>query len=99
MSGRCQLRAVIRGDVQGVGFRWHAQRVASGLDLDGWVANRADGSVEVLAEGPQTALDTLLATLREGPPSGNVTEIETSWSAATGVASGFAIRSGSHPGD
>ncbi len=57
---RERLHATVRGSVQGVGYRWFVQRVASRLELDGWVANRADRSVEVVAEGPREAIDELL---------------------------------------
>ena len=49
---RERLHAVVRGTVQGVGFRWFVQRVAARMELQGWVANRSDRSVEVVAEGP-----------------------------------------------
>ena len=51
-----RLVATVRGMVQGVGFRWFVQREAARLGLDGWVANQVDGSVEVVAEGPDAAL-------------------------------------------
>jgi len=98
-DARRALRAVVRGQVQGVGFRWFAQRMASRLELAGWVANRADGSVEVLAEGPESDLAALLTALREGPSSAQVTEVEVTWLAPRGQPAGFAIRSGSHSGD
>ena len=46
-----RVHLVVRGRVQGVGFRWFVKEVARGLDLAGWVKNRADGGVEVVAEG------------------------------------------------
>ena len=63
------------------------------------LANRADGSVEVLAEGPESDLAALLTALREGPSSAQVTEVEVTWLAPRGQPAGFAIRSGSHSGD
>lgn len=99
MIDRRRLQVSISGEVQGVGFRWFVQRLAARLELDGWVANVADGSVEVLAEGTQARLVALLAGLRQGPPSAMVTGVEARWSSAMGVAQGFSIRSGSHPGD
>ena len=96
---RRAFRAVVRGQVQGVGYRWFAQRMAARLELSGWVANRADGSVEVLAEGPESDLTAFLAALREGPASGHVSDVEVTWQAPSQLPSGFAIRSGSHPGD
>jgi acylphosphatase len=99
VSARERLHAIVRGQVQGVGFRWYVVRVADGLGLDGWVMNRADRSVEVVAEGPSQRLDELLAALREGPPSSAVQAVEVSRLAATGGLGGFRIRAGDHPGD
>jgi acylphosphatase len=94
-----RLHAIVRGTVQGVGFRWFVQRAAARMDLQGWVANRSDRSVEVVAEGPSEAIEQLLAALREGSPSSWVSVVEVDRGPALGGLSEFAIRSGSHPGD
>lgn len=99
MIDRRRLQVGISGEVQGVGFRWFVQRLAARLELDGWVTNLSDGTVEVVAEGPQARLDALLAALRQGPPSAIVAGVEARWSSALGLAQGFSIRSGSHSGD
>ena len=99
MIDRLRLEVSISGAVQGVGFRWFVQRLAARLELDGWVANLTDGTVEVLAEGTRARLDALLAAVRQGPPSAMVRNVEARWSSASGVAQGFSIRSGGHPGD
>jgi acylphosphatase len=94
-----QLDVTIHGHVQGVGFRWHVQRVASRLRLSGWVANTADGSVRVVAEGPLSNLEELMKDIRRGPPSADVSTVEIGWREATGSYQAFSIRGGSHPGD
>lgn len=94
-----RLEATVRGHVQGVGFRWFVQRIADRLGVAGWVANRPDRSVEVVAEGAQAALETLLTALHEGPPSAHVDRVEHHLGPARGEPAGFRIRSGSHPGD
>ncbi len=96
--GRQRLVAVVRGVVQGVGFRWFVEREASGLGVGGWVANRADGSVEVVAEGTAEQLGALVALLWQGPAAAGVSGVEERYEPARGV-SGFAIRSGDHRGD
>lgn len=94
------LEAVARGVVQGVGFRWYAQREASLLGLTGWVANEPDGSVRCVATGPATALDAFVDRLREGPPSGRVDRLELDRRPWNGESfAGFGIRSGAHRGD
>ena len=67
-----RLHVRVEGRVQGVGFRWFVQQRAAALGLRGWVRNRADGSVEVLATGAPAALRALEDVLREGPPHATV---------------------------
>jgi acylphosphatase len=75
--GGIQRRAfVVRGRVQGVGFRWNTVRVARGLGLAGTVRNRADGAVEVHAAGIPAALDRLRAWLECGPRAARVETVE-----------------------
>ena len=71
---RC--RAVVSGRVQGVYYRDTCQRVAAGLGVRGWVRNRSDGTVEVVAEGERSAVDALLDWCRQGPPRAQVVGIE-----------------------
>ncbi len=68
-------RAVVHGDVQGVGYRWWTAREAARLGVSGWVANRDDGTVEVHAEGDPAAVDALVAGLYEGPRHARVTRV------------------------
>lgn len=96
---RDRVVATVHGVVQGVGFRWFVQRRASELGLDGWVRNRPDGSVELLAEGQADAVARLLADVGQGPDGAWVSGVEVRREPATGMAGGFSIRSGSHPGD
>jgi DNA ligase D-like protein (predicted 3'-phosphoesterase) len=70
------VRAVVRGEVQAVGFRDAAVRRARRLGASGWVRNEEDGSVLIHAEGPEEAVEGLVAFLREGPRAARVTEVE-----------------------
>ena len=70
-------RAVVRGQVQGVGFRDAVMREAHRLGVLGWVRNAEDGSVQVHVEGPEPAVEELVAILREGPPGAQVADLET----------------------
>jgi acylphosphatase len=67
-------------------------RLAAALGLRGYVRNRADGAVEVVAEGPRFQLEQLLLDLRRGPGGAQVSAVETTWSAAEGTFGSFAIR-------
>ncbi len=96
---RDRVAVTVRGVVQGVGFRWFVQRTAGGLELDGWVCNRTDGSVELVAEGDADAVAQLLAAVEAGPDGALVTGVTVRHEPPTGVSGGFSIRSGSHPGD
>ena len=96
---RERLDAVVEGRVQGVGFRWFVRGQALRFRVDGWVANRDDGSVQVVAEGSTSALDALVRELRKGPAGSSVTAVRESRSAARGEGGGFRIRHGSHTGD
>ncbi len=89
----------MRGTVQGVGFRWFVTRQAARLALVGWVANDADGSVRVVAEGRDEALNRLEAALREGPPGARVSDVDTARTAATNGFSRFEVRASGHRGD
>ena len=67
---------LVKGRVQGVGFRWYVLREASALGLRGWVRNTSDGHVEVLATGSETQLHGLLARLKDGSRGSRVDRIE-----------------------
>ncbi len=86
-----RLHARIYGLVQGVFFRDTTRQQARALNLSGWVRNEADGSVEVIAEGPPADLETLLQFLRQGPSHARVDRVEADWAAATGEFSSFNV--------
>ena len=69
-------RLVIRGRVQGVGFRFHIRAEAMRLGVAGWVRNRSDGTVEALVQGEQDAVDRMIAWARRGPSSARVSDVE-----------------------
>lgn len=93
MSERVGLRAVVSGRVQGVGFRAFTHGQARELGLDGWVRNRPDGTVELVAAGPRDAVATLVDRLHEGPPSARVARVETEPAAETPAeGEGFSVR-------
>lgn len=87
-----RLDAVVRGRVQGVYFRQGTEDQARALGLTGWVANRRDGAVAVVAEGPQRALERLLTWLHSGPAMAHVDDVDVDWAEATGEFREFTVR-------
>ncbi len=84
-------RLTVQGRVQGVNFRAVTQRRAEELGVAGWVANQADGTVAVHAEGDPDALDALVAWLHEGPAGASVERVDQDEVQPEGMA-GFAVR-------
>src|SRR5215470_18343498 len=71
-------RFLVRGRVQGVGFRWFVEREAHLLGVAGWVRNNADGAVEVLAQGTREQLSALRDRLQQGPRAARVDNVDES---------------------
>ncbi len=87
------LHATVRGRVQAVGFRQFVLYQAQSLGLTGWVRNGDDGrTVEVVAEGPRPALESLLLLLHEGPRMSRVEAVEAAWSEPASAFSRFEVR-------
>ncbi len=72
---RAILQVMIRGRVQGVGYRAWLEHQATSSGLEGWVRNRRDGSVEALFAGPPTRVAQMVALCRHGPPSARVDNV------------------------
>jgi acylphosphatase len=86
-----QLHMVVRGRVQGVYFRASAQREARRLGVCGWVRNRADGSLEMVAEGEEAAVRDLHGWAQKGPSAARVDKVDTRWRSYVGEYSDFRI--------
>ena len=67
---------IVKGKVQGVGFRWFVRESARRVGLAGWVQNRADGSVEIAMEGDDVSLDLVERAVQTGPPGARVDAVE-----------------------
>jgi len=85
------VRLIVRGRVQGVGFRWFAQRAASKLGVTGYVKNLPDGSVEIEAEGERGRLEELIQQVKLGPTFAHVTDVLVEWKPYTGRYRSFEI--------
>lgn len=81
----------ISGRVQGVGFRFYAERVALGEGLSGFVRNLPDGGVEAMVEGDVESVRRFEIAVRQGPPGARVTDVETTDLTPTGRVTGFRI--------
>jgi acylphosphatase len=89
---KAALHLTVRGRVQGVGYRYYAQRSAAALGLTGFVRNRIDGSVELLAEGDPDKLDQLTTLLKEGPSFAFVEGVDSQKMPYKGSYTHFSIK-------
>lgn len=86
-----RIHLVVRGRVQGVLFRQSSVREAKRLGLTGWVKNRPDGAVEILAEGEEDQVKDFLAWAQHGPSTARVDKVDTRWKSYTGEYATFVI--------
>jgi acylphosphatase len=86
-----RVRVVIRGRVQGVGYRMAAYQKALGLGLCGWVRNQRDGSVEAELHGDEPKVDAMIEWCRQGPPLARVNDVQTEDIQAATTYSDFRI--------
>ena len=84
--------AIIKGRVQGVGFRYFTKNKAKELGLRGWVRNLSDGSVEIQATGPVERLERLLQSLSTGPVGSQVDSVNVQWLPEPEESQGFEVR-------
>jgi len=87
-----RLHAIVEGRVQGVGFRYFTQERAVFLGLTGWVRNRWNGTVEIIAEGSKADIEVFLKTIQRGPRVGTTQNVKFDWLEATGEFGSFQIR-------
>jgi acylphosphatase len=86
-----QMQVFFSGTVQGVGFRFTAERLARCFPVTGFVRNLEDGRVEVTAEGEEASLVEFLTAIRESGMKNYIRDVEARWSAAQGCFSRFSI--------
>lgn len=86
-----RIHLIISGDVQGVGFRAWAQRLAQDRHLNGWVKNRDDGAVEIVAEGNRAVLENFVKVCQHGPEVAWVERVDSRWETATGEFVAFRV--------
>jgi acylphosphatase len=86
-----QVHLIISGDVQGVGFRAWTKHQARKLELVGWVKNREDKTVEVVAEGEKEVLEELIKRCQHGPEVAWVSRVDVAWQQGSGEFVGFEV--------
>lgn len=91
MSERTRAHVFVSGNVQGVFYRANTREQAKERGVDGWVKNLADGRVEAVFEGAESAVEPMVDWCHEGSPAANVTNVEVSYQEPEGL-SGFEIR-------
>jgi acylphosphatase len=87
-----RVHMIVRGMVQGVGFRWATEREATKLGVRGYVRNLPNGDVEIVAEGRRDAVDRLIAWAKYGPSGSRVEDVVVTEQDATGEFGDFGIR-------
>ena len=87
-----RIHVYYSGMVQGVGFRFTAERTAISLGLQGWVKNTFDGKVEAACEGEEAKLVDFLSKIKNGSMKHYITGADVTWHEATGEFSGFSVR-------
>jgi acylphosphatase len=90
--GNKRVRLIISGIVQGVFFRSASRHQALSLGIKGWVKNRVDGTVEVVAEGAEDAVAEFMQWCHEGPVGARVDEVNFTWEEYEGEFTTFAIK-------
>lgn len=92
MAQQTRVRLIVSGRVQGVCFRMETQKAAVRFGVYGWGRNKRDGSVEIIAEGDETDVTSLINWCRTGPPLSSVQKVEVSRQAYQGDFDTFNIR-------
>lgn len=87
-----RLEIFIKGDVQGVSYRYHAKDIAKKLDIKGWIKNEPDGSITIVIEGDEDNLNAFLAWCRQGSPLSEVKDVISRDGEYTGEFEKFEVR-------
>jgi len=88
---KARAHMIVHGRVQGVFFRYSAKDAADSLGVTGWVRNRRDNTVEVMAEGEKEKVEELVKWCRHGPPHARVAGVDAEWEEPTGEFDHFAV--------
>ncbi len=89
---KVRAHIVVKGRVQGVFYRASTKEEADRLGINGWVRNREDGGVEILAEGDEEVIKELIEWCKKGPPNAKVKEVKVDWGEYKGEFKNFSIK-------
>jgi acylphosphatase len=89
---KSRVKVIVKGIVQGVNFRYYAQRQAAKFNITGWVKNLPDGSVAAVFEGDEQDVEAMVQWCRRGPPSAQVTELIAQPEEYRGEFSSFSVK-------
>jgi acylphosphatase len=92
MTEKVRARVIVSGRVQGVFFRAETKHAAHRFGVSGWVRNCPDGTVEATFEGPQQAVDDVIAWCHHGPRMARVADVKVTWENHIGDLKGFEIQ-------
>lgn len=87
-----RAHVIVSGIVQGVYFRANAREEAKKLSINGWVRNKHDGTVEIVAEGDTEKIERLIGWCHKGPPGAIVRDVVTEWGEFKGEFKDFSVR-------
>jgi acylphosphatase len=87
-----RVNIIVHGRVQGVFYRARTKEKAIELELNGWVKNRIDGTVEIVAEGSKEDLERLVEWSQRGPKNANVTKVDVKWQPFVDEFSDFTVK-------
>ncbi|MEK6590510.1 MAG: acylphosphatase [Nitrospinota bacterium] len=87
-----RVHIIVSGSVQGVYFRANTRRQAQAFGLNGWVRNKSEGTVEIVAEGEKAKIEKLITWCHRGPPGAIVKDVVVKWEEFTGDFKDFNVR-------
>lgn len=91
-TDKARFHVIVKGYVQGVGFRYFVLDAAVAMGVSGWVRNLWNGDVETVAEGEREVLEKLLAIIRRGPRAAHVSGVDLEWGEFKGEFRSFSVR-------
>ncbi len=90
--GNRRAHIEVFGKVQGVCYRYYTVEKATALNITGFIRNRMDGSVEIVAEGEEANIRDLIQWANQGSPASNVSDVRVDWEEYKGEFKNFTVK-------